>query len=193
MFNTSQEFSALGQAQVDKAVRLSSILLSGAERLMNLQLDIARRALSDQADTFRSLTQVREPKALAELQAGYAQPAIDRAFANARNFYDAAVATQNELTAFIEEQVADTNRQMLGMLDRVGKSAPVGSDAAVTALKTFVNSTNAALESVSRTAQKVGAELAEAGVEAATNSAKAATAAVPRSKKPIAQAVEGQG
>jgi hypothetical protein len=49
-------------------------------------------------------------------------------------------------------------------------------------VKTLVNQSSAAFDSVSKTAKKVGAEIAEAGVQAATNSAKAASAAVARKK-----------
>jgi phasin family protein len=184
-FNT-QEFSALGQAQFDKAVRLSSIVLSSAERLATLQLDLTRKMLADQAQTFKTLSEIKDPKGLVEFQTAIAQPAIDQAFSVARNVYDAAMETQNELSAFIEEQVAENNKTLISTLDRLAKNAPAGSDIAVSALKTLVNQSNAAFESVSKTAKKVGAEIAEAGVQAATNSAKAASAAVSRAKKPAA-------
>ena len=117
------------------------------------------------------------------MQSNLAQPSIDQAFSVARNVYDAALATQNELAAFVEEQIAEGNQTLLSNLDRLSKNAPAGSDAAVSALKSLVNTSNAAFESVSKTAKKVSAEIAEASVEAATNSAKAASAAVARGKK----------
>lgn len=185
-FNT-QEYSTLGQAQFDKAVRLSSIVLTSAERLATLQLDLARKMLADQAQAFKTLADIKDPKGLVEFQSSLAQPTLDQAFSVARNVYDAAVATQNELSAFIEEQVVENNKALISSLDRLAKNAPAGSDIAVTALKTLVNQSSAAFESVSKTAKKVGAEIAEAGVQAATNSAKAASAAVSR-KKPAGSA-----
>jgi len=178
----AQEFSALGQAQFDKAVRLSSIFLSSAERLATLQLDLTRKLLADQAQTFKSLADIKDPKAFAEFQSSLAQPSIDQAFSVARNVYDAAVETQTELTAFLEEQVAENNKALISNLDRYAKNAPAGSEIAVSAFKTLVNQSSAAFDSVSKTAKKVGAEIAEAGVQAATNSAKAASAAVARKK-----------
>ncbi|GGY02887.1 phasin family protein [Paludibacterium paludis] len=183
MFTNTQDFSSLGQAQFDKAVRLSSIVLASAERFANLHLDLTRKVLADQAQTFKALGEIKDVKAFAEFQSGLAQPSIDQAFSAARNVYDAAVQTQNELAAFVEEQVAETNKALLNSIDRFSKNAPAGSDIAVSALKTLVNSSSAAFESVSKTAKKVGAEIAEASVEAATNSAKAASAAVSRAKK----------
>jgi phasin family protein len=183
-----QEFTAYGQSQFDKAVRLSSILLAGAERFANLQLDLSRKILSDNAETLKTLVELKDPKALTEWQASLVQPSFDQAFSVARNVYDAGLETQNELSAFVEEQVADLNKNVIGTLDRLAKNAPAGSEVAVNAVKTFINTTTSAFENVSKTAKKVSAELAEAGVEAATNSAKAASAAVNRTKKAAAAA-----
>ncbi|WP_159879134.1 MULTISPECIES: phasin family protein [Aquitalea] len=187
MFTNTQEFSALGQAQFDKAVRLSSIVLAGAERFASLQLELTRKLLDNNAKHFKALSEVKDPKAFAELQTSLAQPGLDQAFSVAREVYDVAVATQGELTSFVEEQLAEQNKLLLSNLDRLSKNAPAGSDVAVSALKTFVNSSNAAFESVSKTAKKVSAEIAEASVEAASNQAKATAAAVSR-KKPAAPA-----
>ncbi|MEO2218581.1 phasin family protein [Chromobacterium vaccinii] len=183
MFTTTQELSALGQSQFDKAVRLSSIVLAGAERFASLQLDLSRKLLNDNAETFKALSGVKDAKTLGELQTSLAQPALDQAFSAARNVYDAALTTQNELSSFVEEQIAENSKALQSGLDRLSKNAPAGSDVAVAALKTLLNTSTAAFESVSKTAKKVSAEIAEAGVEAATNSAKAASAAVSRSKK----------
>jgi len=185
MFTNTQEFSALGQAQFDKAVRLSSIVLAGAERFANLQLELTRKLLDNNVKHFKALVEVKDPKAFAELQSSLAQPSLDQAFGVARTVYDAAVTTQGELTSFVEEQLAEQNKLLLSNLDRLSKNAPAGSDVAVSALKTFVNTSNAAFESVSKTAKKVSAEIAEASVEAASTQAKATAAAVSR-KKPAA-------
>lgn len=186
--NNLQEFTAIGQAQFDKAVRLSSILLASAERFASLQLELSRKVLADNAATLKHLVEAKDPKALTEWQASLVQPSFDQAFVAARNVYDASVVTQNELSTFVEEQVADLNKSVIGSLDRIAKNGPAGSEVAVNAVKTFINTTSAAFENVSKTAKKVSAELAEAGVEAATNSAKVAASAARNAaaKKPAA-------
>lgn len=183
MFTNAQEFSAFGQAQFDKAVRLSSIFLASAERLTNLQLEIARKVMASNAETLKQLSSIKDPKAFAEFQAGLAQPSLDKALSTAREVYDATLVTQTELTSFVEEQVAETNKQVLEAIDRLAKTAPVGSEPAVQALKNLVSTSSAAFENASKTAKKVGSEFAEASVEAAETSAKAASAAVSRARK----------
>lgn len=80
MFTTTQELSALGQSQFDKAVRLSSIVLAGAERFASLQLDLSRKLLNDNAETFKALSEVKDAKTLGELQSNLAQRRWTRLF-----------------------------------------------------------------------------------------------------------------
>lgn len=170
-----QEFSALGQAQLDKTVRLSSILLSSAQRLANLQLELVHSLLAEQAQTLKALTEVKDPKSFIELQTQMAQPSIDQALHMARNLYDAALTTQNELSGFIEEQVTENSKTIVGALDRFAKNAPAGSEIAINMFKNWVNQSNVAFENASNTAKKMSAEFAEASVQAAANTAKAAS------------------
>lgn len=187
MFTNAQDFAAFGQANLDKAVRLSSIVLSGTERMASLQLELSRKLLSDNAQAVKALTEIKDPKAFAEYQSSQAQPAIDQSLNVARNLYDAAVQTQNELAAFFEDHVTESNQAVLTSLDKLSKNAPAGSDVAVNALKTLITTSSAAFDNVSKTAKKMGSDFAEASAEAAANTAKATSAAVSR-KKPGAAA-----
>ena len=189
--NQTQDLVALGQNQFDKAMRLSSLLLANAERLANLQLELSRKMLNDNAETFKALSEVKDAKALSEVHSNLVQPRIDQAFAAAREVYDVTLTTQSELSQFVEEQLSDMSKSVMGTLDQFAKNAPGGSEAAVNAMKQFVSSTGAAFESASETARKVGTQFAEASVEAASSSAQAASAAVSRattSKRPNASA-----
>jgi len=190
MFNNNEQLKTLSQAQFDKAVRLSNIVLASAERFANLHLELSKKLLADQAATTKALVELKDPKAVLEYQASLAQPGIDQAFSVARSVYDAALQTQTDIQSFVEEQVLEFNKQLCANLDKVSKNAPAGSEVAINAVKNMLTSATAAYDNVTRTAKKVGTELAEAGVEAAANSAKAASAAVARS---AASAVDAKG
>ncbi|MEE9929126.1 phasin family protein [Microvirgula aerodenitrificans] len=183
MFNQTERLQDLQKNQLDRALRLSSIVLASAERFAALQLELSKKLLAEQASTAKTLASAKDPKALAEVQATLAQPGIEQVFGAARSVYDAAVETQNEVQSFIEEQILDFNKLVCASLDNISKNAPAGSDAAVNIAKNAITSATAAYDSLSRTAKKVSSELAEAGVEAATSSAKAASAAVNRAGK----------
>ena len=192
MFNNNEQLKTLSQAQFDKAVRLSNIVLASAERFANLHLELSKKLLADQAATTKALVELKDPKAVLEYQASLVQPGIDQAFSVARSVYDAALQTQTDIQSFVEEQVLEFNKQLCANLDKVSKNAPAGSEVAINAVKNMLTSATAAYDNVTRTAKKVGTELAEAGAEAAANSAKAASAAVARTTNTVTNTVAGK-
>ena len=192
MFNNNEQLKTLSQAQFDKAVRLSNIVLASAERFANLHLELSKSLLAEQAAPTKALVEMKDPKAVLEFQAGLAQPGIDQAFSVARSVYDAAIQTQNEIQSFVEEQVLEFNKQLCANLDKVSKNAPAGSEVAINAVKNMLTSATAAYDTVTRTAKKVGTELAEAGAEAAAYSAKTASAAVARTTNSVTNTVAGK-
>ena len=85
----------------------------------------------------------------------------------------------------LEAQLTEFNKAVGGVLDKVSKNAPAGSDVAVAAVKSAIAAANSAFDSVNKAAKQV-AEIAEANVAAATNAtvkAVGAAAAAPKAKK----------
>ncbi|PHV11217.1 phasin family protein [Chitinimonas sp. BJB300] len=173
MFATT-DFAALGQAQVEKSIRLSNIALAGAERFFALQLDVARDLIANNTATVKAFSEVKDVQGLIALQQQISQPAVDKALAVAKHVYEATSSAQAELGAFVEEQVVEFNRNLVSNLDKAVKQAPAGSEIMVSAVKTAVATAASAYDTVARTAKKVTSDFADAGVAAAESSAKAA-------------------
>jgi phasin family protein len=174
MTTTTQDFAALGQSQLEKSIRLSNIALAGVERLINLQLDVARDLLAENTTTAKALTEVKDVQGLVNLQQQLSQPAVDKALSVAKSLYEAASSTQAEIGLFVEEQVVEFNKNLVASLDKAVKQAPAGSEIVVSAVKTAVATAASAYDTVAKTAKKVTSDFAEAGVAAAETSAKAA-------------------
>lgn len=178
-FDPSQ-FSDLGQANLEKTLRLTNIALGGIERLVNLQIGITRDLISEHAETTKALSGVKDVQGLVAFQRQLTQPSVEKSLSVARNVFDAASATQKELNGLIEEQVLEFNKNLLASLDKAKENAPAGSGVAVNALRNVVETASNTYDAVTKTSQKIAAELvtatvsaAEAGVKAASNSTKA--------------------
>lgn len=187
MFAT-QDIAGFSQAQIEKSIRLSGIVLSGVERFVNLNLDVARDLLSDNASAAKAFSEVKDVPSLIALQQKLSQPAVDKALSVAKSVYEAGSSTQAELTQVVEENVVEFNKTLAATLDKALKSAPAGSEAVVSSIKTAFTTAASAYDAVSKTAKKVTTDLAQAGVSAAETSAKAArpVAAVKKSAAPAA-------
>ncbi|MBS1154815.1 MAG: hypothetical protein H6R07_739 [Proteobacteria bacterium] len=179
MTTPQQQFSELSQANLEKTIRLTNIAISGAERLFNLQLEIARDLLAENAATAKSLAAVKNVQDLVELQKTLSQPSVTKTMAVARTVYETASATQNELNKLVEEQLIDFNKNLLASLDTAIAQVPASS-AAMSVIKNAVESATNAYGTVTKTTQRIASELAEATVTAVETSGKAATKSTTR-------------
>lgn len=177
--NPQQQLSELSLANLEKSIRLTNIAISGAERLLNLQMEIARDLLAENAATAKAAANIKNAQELMEFQKTLAQPSVTKTMAVARTVYETASATQSELTKLVEEQLIDFNKNLLNSLNDTLGQAPAGA-AAISAIKNAVESAASAYETVSKTTQRITNELAEATVSAVESSAKAAAKSTSR-------------
>ncbi|GHD59116.1 phasin family protein [Jeongeupia chitinilytica] len=174
MFNVNK-FAEINQANLEKSLRLSQIALGGVERLVNLQLGIARDLLAENVETAKSLAEVKDVQGLVNLQRQLAQPAVEKTLGVARTVFDAASATHHELNALIEEQVLSFNKNLVGTLDSAIQNAPAGTGAAVSALRSAVETASNAYDAVAKTTQKLANEFVEATTNGVEQTVKAAS------------------
>ncbi|QLG87374.1 phasin family protein [Chitinibacter bivalviorum] len=171
MFNAQKQFAELSQANLEKSLRLTNIALAGAERLFQLQVGIARDLLAENAETAKSLAQVKNVQELVDLQKTLTQPSVEKNIAVARTIYEAASSTQAELNKLIEEQVLEFNKNLVSSLEQAAQQAPA-SGAAVNMFKNAVESANTAFETVQKTSQRIANDLTQATVAAVESGVK---------------------
>lgn len=187
---TPATFTDLGQAHIEKTVRLSQVLLAGLDRLVKLNLAVANDLMADQATVLKALTEVKDVPGLLALQQKLSRPVVEKSLTIAKTLYQSSNITQTELSNLVEENVVAFNKNLATTLDKVLKSAPAGSEVMVSTLKNAVTTAASTFDAVTKTAKKVNAELTRASMAAAETSAQvaslAATAPVAASRKAAA-------
>lgn len=178
MYQASEQLMALNKAQLEAAARFAGVALQGAEKMMELQFQAARKAFADGVENARALASVKDMQELAALKETLAQPTLEKATAYAKSMYDAALDTQGQLGTLIEQQVAEFNKQFVTVLDRLVQDAPAGSEVGINALKSGIAAVNAAYDNLAKLTKQFS-ETAQANIETATrqaaNEAKKAT------------------
>lgn len=167
MYQSPDQFAALNKSQIDTALRFAGVALQGTQRLVALQIEVAKSVLADSVSNVKTLANVKDPQELAGLRSSLVQPNIEKAGAYARNVYSIAAATQSELSKIVESQVEEFNKNVVAVLDKATKNAPAGADFAITAVKSAVAAANATYDNLSKAAKQL-AEITEANVAAAT-------------------------
>jgi phasin family protein len=179
---TAEQVLAAQKANVQTLFGLSTKAFEGVEKLIELNLQVAKTALEEASDATSAALSVKDAQELMSLQASFLQPAAEKAAAYSRHVYDIAAATNTEVVKAAEAQVADAQKKFLGLVDSVSNNAPAGSENAVALVRSAVAAANNAFESVQKAA-KQAADVADANFQAMTNTAVKATQTTGRGKR----------
>ena len=167
MITTTAQFSELQKTQFDALCALSHTMFSATERLVDLNLAATRALMEESAETAHELLGVKDAQELLAVGNGLAQPAFDKFVSYSRNLYTIASGVNAEVAKIVETQVAQGNKKLAQLIDDASKSAPAGSESAVSMLKTSLSAANTAYDTLTK-ASKQAAELVESNLVAAT-------------------------
>ena len=165
-----EQFAAAYQSNLETLFALSQTAFTSVEKIVALNLNVAKSSLQETQDKARAVMSVKDPQELLAWNAQQLQPAAEKAVAYSRLMYDIATSTQAEFTKVAESKLANANANFVAMIDAAAKNAPPGSETAVAMMKSAVAAANSAYDSLSK-ATKQAVEMAEANVTAATNAA----------------------
>jgi phasin family protein len=179
---TAEQVMAAHKANLETLFGLTNKAFEGVEKLVELNLQVAKSSLSEAADTTQAMLSVKDAQELLALQAAMLQPSAEKAAAYSRHLYDIAAGTNAEVTKVAEAQMADTQKKLMAVVDTAVKNAPAGTENAVALVKSAVAAANNAFESVQKAA-KQAAEVAEANFQAVTTTAVKATQTAAKSRR----------
>ena len=179
---TPEQLLAAHKSNVETLFGLTNKAFEGVEKLVELNLQVARATLGEAAETTKAALSVKDAQELLALQAGLLQPAAEKAAAYSRHLYDIVAGAGAEVTKVTEATIADGQKSLLSVVDNAVKNAPAGTENAVALVKSAVAAANNAYESVNKAA-KQAAEVAEANFQAMSNTAVKATQTATKAKR----------
>lgn len=167
---TAEQIVAAHKANLETLFGLTNKAFEGVEKLVELNLQVARAAVNETAEATRAALAVKDAQELLSLQTGLLQPAAEKAAAYGRHLYDIAASTNASISKVVEETAADSQRKVLAVIDTAVKNAPAGTENAVALVRSAVAAANNAYESVHKAA-KQASDVAEANFQALTATA----------------------
>jgi phasin family protein len=171
---SNEQITATQKANLDISIGLLNTALEGFRKLVELNLQAVKSSLSDSQYNLRETLSSRDPQELAALHARLIQPTVDRIQTYGRHVFAIFAATQADVAKVTETQYEAHNRRVQTLVDNLGRSTSVGSEAAVTALKSTITATNTLYETLRRTTRQA-VEVTESNLNAATGAASKAT------------------
>ena len=162
---TTEQMMTAHKSNVEILIGLTSKAFEGVEKLVELNLQVAKAAMSEVADTAKAALSVKDAQELLALQAGLLQPVAEKAAAYSRHLYDIATSTSAEVGKVAEATTADAQKQFMSLVDTAVKNAPAGSENVVALVKSAVAAANNAFDGVQK-ATKQATDVAEANFQA---------------------------
>ncbi len=177
---TAEQLISAQKANMETLFGLTQKAFEGVEKLVELNVQASRVALTESASSAQALMSVKDAQELLALQASLMQPLADKTAAYSRQLYEIASGAGAEFTKAAEGQAAEAQQKFMALVDNLAKNAPAGSEAAVAVMKNAVAAATNAMESVQK-AVKQASEIAESNMQAVANTALNATK--PAAKK----------
>ncbi len=179
---TPDQLMSAQKANLETLFGLTTKAFEGVEKLVELNLQLAKTAMTEFAENTKAAMSVKDAQELMALQAGLLQPAAEKAAAYSRHVYDIVAGTNAEVSKVAEATVAETQKTVMSLVDNAVKNAPAGSENAVGLVRSAITAANNAYETVNKAARQA-AEVAEANFQAVATTAVKATQAAGKGRR----------
>ncbi|HET7765819.1 MAG TPA: phasin family protein [Burkholderiales bacterium] len=166
MYLTPEQITSANKAGLETVLGFAGSQFAAFERLSVLNFNAAKAAFEEGLGRTKALLNAKDAQEYFALNTAASQPALEKAVAYSRGVYEVAAQSQSELVKFLEARSAEFSKNLVGILDKVSKSAPAGSDVAVAAVKSALAAASTAYDSFNKVA-KQATEIAEANFAAA--------------------------
>ncbi len=177
----TEQFSDFSKNAIDAAMKFATASFSNAERMIALNLEATKVGLGETEKNAKAFATIKDAQELNGLSTKTAETGVEFLMGYSKNFYEISTAAQAQYTALVEERMNGFQQSVAETLDKVSKSAPAGSDVAITALKSSMAASNAAMDNFSKATKQMTA-FADSAYKQATETATAATKAAPKRK-----------
>ena len=168
MSSVPQHILANQKATVDNFLAIQEAVFNGFEKLVDLNLKVARASLDEASQKTQEALSVKDVQEAVNFASGLVQPGSDKITAYGKQVYDIVSGVQSTLTKLTEEQIAQAQRQLDETIDQIAKNAPTGSEGAVALMKSSLATATSAYESAAKVARQA-TDAAESNFAAAAN------------------------
>lgn len=166
------------KASFETALTLGRLGSESLERLSRLNIETGCLAIEASVNEGKNMLGTKDLQELLALQSSLLEPAIAGTLAYLRSVWEIVVQSAEQASAVVEHNAGEMNRLLASTLEQTAKAAPAGSEFAVAAVKSAIDTANSAYDSFSKSTRKA-VELAEANISAATK-------AVPQRARKVA-------
>jgi len=156
------------KSNVEALLAFQSTAFSAFEKLIDLNVKVARATLDEASSRTQEFLSVKDPQQALAYTASLAQPSTEKVVAYGKHVYDIIAGVQAEIARLSEAQIAEQQQQIADAIEQLAKNAPAGSESAVALLRSTLANASSAYDTLNKVARQA-ADVAESNITAATN------------------------
>lgn len=166
----TEQLGWMDRGNASTAFSLARQAFQGFEQLIELNQELVKAAFAESEKATQVALSGKTPLELWVHQANAVRPAAEKMLSHHRQVLEVATRTQAELLKILDAQCQQQQLKLRELVDGFARNAPVGSEAAVTVLKSAVSMGGVGYELIRKaTAQAVA--LAQRGHPVAASAA----------------------
>jgi len=144
------QINELQKKNLEAAVRLAQMSIENSQRIMELQVAVAKSLFEEGVENAKALSSVKDPKQAIELRTQYAQSTTEKMLSCAREMAELTNRTQAEVGKLVGEQLSTGGKEMFEAMQKMFTGMPINDQNAMTALQTAMDTTRSAFEQMTR-------------------------------------------
>lgn len=133
------EAQSLMQSQLQIWATLNNNAIESATRLVDLNMKVAKQSLANSSAAMQKLQPFENASATSWVDSSRMQTEIGNVLSYGRQVADIALGMQAEVAKLTQEQVDETNRKMMVVLDDMAKNAPEGACGTIDLMRSTIN------------------------------------------------------
>lgn len=150
-----QTIVELQQGNITAAMHLAQIAIENAQRVLQMQVEVAREILDEGVADAKQLGNMENPQELIESRARMAQQMAEKMFACSRSIAGLTAEMQAEMGKTVSEQLASNGQEIVNVVEELMQGMPLNNHAAAEALQHTFDSARKSLEQASKVSSDV--------------------------------------
>ncbi len=148
--NKQDQFNELQKKNLEAAMRLAQLSIENSQRIMELQVSMAKSLFEDGVQNAKAQTTAQNPQDVVELRTQYAQTTTERMLSCAREIAEITTRTQTEVGKLVSEQLTTGSQDVFEAMQRIFKGLPITDQNTLNSFQTAVDTTRSAFEQIAR-------------------------------------------
>ena len=143
-----EQFSELHRKNMEAAMRLAQMSIENSQRIVTLQVEVAKTLFQDSVDNAKALATAKDPQQAVNLRTQYTQGTTQKMIDAAREIAEIGNASRTEFSRLMTEQLASGSKDMMEAFQSFFGSLPGQNGNVVTAMQQAMDKANKAFEQI---------------------------------------------